>query len=63
MWTHFVLLGPVGLHSVLDVLLADCPMIALSIIVILIALSVQAKAGRHSAAYTLGNYDTSFSGA
>lgn len=35
---------------------------ALSIIIILIALSVKADAGRHSAAYTLGHYDTSFSG-
>jgi amino acid transporter len=34
----------------------------LSIIIILIALSVQAKAGRHSPSYTLGNYDTSLSG-
>lgn len=35
---------------------------ALSIFVILIALSVQAKAGRNSASYALGGYDTSFSG-
>lgn len=35
---------------------------ALSIIVILIALSVKASVGRHSAAYSLGHYDTSFSG-
>jgi len=35
---------------------------AVSIFVILIALSVQAKAGRHSASFALGNYDTSFSG-
>ena len=35
---------------------------ALSILIILIALSVKAEAGRHSAAYTLGNYDKSFAG-
>ncbi|EXJ94240.1 hypothetical protein A1O1_02633 [Capronia coronata CBS 617.96] len=35
---------------------------ALSIIVILIALSVKADAGRHSAGYALGHYDKSFSG-
>ena len=35
---------------------------ALSIVVILIALSVKADAGRHSPSYTLGHYDTSFSG-
>lgn len=35
---------------------------ALSIIIILIALSVKADVGRHSAAYTLGHYDKSFSG-
>ncbi|KIM93416.1 hypothetical protein OIDMADRAFT_137916 [Oidiodendron maius Zn] len=35
---------------------------ALSILIILIALSIQAKAGRHSASYSLGHYDTSFSG-
>jgi amino acid transporter len=35
---------------------------ALSILIILIALSVKAEAGRHSAAYTLGHYDTSFAG-
>jgi amino acid transporter len=35
---------------------------ALSILIIMIALSVKADAGRHSAAYTLGHYDTSFSG-
>lgn len=35
---------------------------ALSIIVILIALSVKADVGRHSAAYALGHYDKSFSG-
>ncbi|KAB8303742.1 hypothetical protein EYC80_005125 [Monilinia laxa] len=34
----------------------------ISILIILIALSVSAKEGRHSATYTLGNYDTSFSG-
>ena len=34
----------------------------ISIFIILIALSVAAKAGRHSASYTLGNYDKSFSG-
>jgi amino acid transporter len=35
---------------------------AISILVILIALSVKADAGRHSAAYTLGHYDKSLSG-
>ena len=35
---------------------------ALSILIILIALSAKADAGRHSASYTLGHYDTSFSG-
>ncbi|KAF4633635.1 hypothetical protein G7Y89_g4479 [Cudoniella acicularis] len=35
---------------------------AISILIILIALSVKADVGRHSAAYTLGNYDTSLSG-
>ncbi|EXJ84526.1 hypothetical protein A1O3_05195 [Capronia epimyces CBS 606.96] len=35
---------------------------ALSIIVILIALSVKADVGRHSAGYALGHYDKSFSG-
>ncbi|KAF2720437.1 amino acid transporter [Polychaeton citri CBS 116435] len=35
---------------------------AISIIVILIALSVSADAGRHSASFALGNYDKSFSG-
>jgi amino acid transporter len=35
---------------------------ALSILIILIALSVKARAGRHSASYALGHYDTSFSG-
>ncbi|PYH95855.1 amino acid permease [Aspergillus ellipticus CBS 707.79] len=35
---------------------------ALTILVILIALSVKAGAGRHSAAYALGHYDSSFSG-
>ena len=34
----------------------------LSIIVILIALSVKADVGRHSASYALGHYDKSFSG-
>ena len=34
----------------------------LSILIILIALSVKADAGRHSAAYALGHYDTSFAG-
>jgi amino acid transporter len=34
----------------------------ISILIILIALSVKAKAGRHSASYTLGHYDTSLSG-
>ncbi|KEF55425.1 uncharacterized protein A1O9_08175 [Exophiala aquamarina CBS 119918] len=35
---------------------------AISIIIILIALSVKADAGRHSAGYALGHYDQSFSG-
>ncbi|KIX08224.1 uncharacterized protein Z518_02880 [Rhinocladiella mackenziei CBS 650.93] len=35
---------------------------ALSILIILIALSVKAEAGRHSAGYALGHYDQSFSG-
>ncbi|CAG8956303.1 hypothetical protein HYFRA_00003683 [Hymenoscyphus fraxineus] len=35
---------------------------AISIFIILIALSVKADVGRHSAAYTLGHYDTSLSG-
>lgn len=35
---------------------------AISILVILIALSVEAKAGRHSASYGLGHYDKSLSG-
>ncbi|KAM3078029.1 hypothetical protein ACMFMG_002672 [Clarireedia jacksonii] len=35
---------------------------AISILIILIALSVSAKEGRHSASYTLSHYDTSFSG-
>jgi amino acid transporter len=35
---------------------------AVSIIIILIALSVKADAGRHSAGYALGHYDKSFSG-
>jgi len=35
---------------------------ALSILVILIALSVKADVGRHSAGYALGHYDKSFSG-
>jgi amino acid transporter len=35
---------------------------ALSILIILIALSIKADVGRHSAAYTLGHYDTSLSG-
>ncbi|TAQ89475.1 hypothetical protein B7494_g2234 [Chlorociboria aeruginascens] len=35
---------------------------AVSILIILLALSATAKAGRHSAAYALGNYDTSLSG-
>lgn len=35
---------------------------ALSIVVILIALSVEAKAGRHSATWALSHYDTSYSG-
>ena len=34
----------------------------LSILIILISLSVEAKAGRHPASYTLGHYDTSYSG-
>ncbi|KIW98073.1 uncharacterized protein Z519_01657 [Cladophialophora bantiana CBS 173.52] len=35
---------------------------AVSIIIILIALSVKADVGRHSASYALGHYDKSFSG-
>jgi len=35
---------------------------AVSILIILIALSVKADVGRHSASYALGHYDTSFSG-
>ena len=35
---------------------------AISILIILIALSVKADVGRHSASYALGHYDTSFSG-
>ncbi|KAK5060115.1 hypothetical protein LTR84_009999 [Exophiala bonariae] len=35
---------------------------ALSILIILIALSVKASTGRHSAGYALGHYDQSFSG-
>ncbi|KAL8753313.1 MAG: hypothetical protein Q9199_005136 [Rusavskia elegans] len=35
---------------------------AISIFIILIALSVKAAAGRHSASYTLGHYDKSLSG-
>lgn len=35
---------------------------AVSIFIILIALSVKADVGRHSAAYTLGHYDTTLSG-
>lgn len=35
---------------------------ALSILIILIALSVKAETGRHSAGYALGHYDQSFSG-
>ena len=35
---------------------------AVSIFIILIALSVKAQAGRHSASFALGHYDTSFSG-
>ena len=35
---------------------------AVSILIILIALSVRAKSGRHSASYSLGNYDQSFAG-
>lgn len=34
----------------------------MSIAVIAIVLSVQAKAGRHSASYALGHYDTDLSG-
>jgi amino acid transporter len=34
----------------------------ITIIAILVAVSVQAKQGRHSASYALGNYETSFSG-
>ncbi|KKA23461.1 Amino acid permease [Rasamsonia emersonii CBS 393.64] len=36
--------------------------LAVSILIIMIALSVKADAGRHSAAYALGHYDTSLSG-
>jgi len=35
---------------------------ALSILIIMIALSVKADVGRHSASYALGHYDKSFSG-
>ncbi|KAJ9203883.1 hypothetical protein DTO166G4_6857 [Paecilomyces variotii] len=35
---------------------------AISIVIILIALSVKADVGRHSAGWALGHYDTSFSG-
>ncbi|OXV11939.1 hypothetical protein Egran_00305 [Elaphomyces granulatus] len=35
---------------------------AVSIVIILIALSVTAKVGRHSASYALGHYDTTLSG-
>ncbi|KAK5103515.1 hypothetical protein LTS08_002930 [Lithohypha guttulata] len=35
---------------------------AVTILIVLIALSVKAGAGRHSAAYALGHYDKSFSG-
>ena len=35
---------------------------AITILVVLIALSVRADIGRHSASYALGHYDTSFSG-
>ncbi|TID13758.1 amino acid transporter [Venturia nashicola] len=35
---------------------------AISILIIMIALSVKADVGRHSASYALGHYDTSFSG-
>ncbi|KAL1967540.1 hypothetical protein VTN77DRAFT_3055 [Rasamsonia byssochlamydoides] len=35
---------------------------AVSIVIIMIALSVKADAGRHSASYALGHYDTSLSG-
>lgn len=35
---------------------------AISIFIIMIALSVKADVGRHSASYALGHYDTSFSG-
>lgn len=34
----------------------------ITILIVLIALSVKAGAGRHSISYALGNYDTSFSG-
>lgn len=36
--------------------------LAVSILIIMIALSVKAEAGRHSAAWALGHYDTSLSG-
>jgi amino acid transporter len=35
---------------------------AISILIILVALSAKADVGRHSAAYALGHYDTSFAG-
>jgi hypothetical protein len=35
---------------------------AVSIVIITIDLSATASAGRHSASYALGNYDTTFSG-
>jgi hypothetical protein len=35
---------------------------AISILIIMIALSVKADVGRHSASYALGHYDTSLSG-
>jgi len=35
---------------------------AITIVVVLIALSVKADVGRHSASYALGHYDSSFSG-
>ncbi|KAI5457566.1 amino acid/polyamine transporter I [Mariannaea sp. PMI_226] len=46
--------------SIIDTLAAG--FIGLTIIIILIALSVKADAGRHDAAYALGHFDKSFSG-
>ncbi|KAH7095524.1 amino acid/polyamine transporter I [Paraphoma chrysanthemicola] len=43
-----------------DTMAAVCNFV--TIIAILVAVSVRAKQGRHSASYALGNYDSSFSG-